>query len=116
MNYTPIFGWYYISSYDRAPAWTGVEYFFDFMTSNQGVGPFASQVEEKDILPGDVIQFASVTGDRFDHSLFVTRIIPGRPPTILISTHTNDSFMRPLSTYRYRDIRFLHIEAVRKYE
>ena len=27
MNYTPTFGWYYLSQTDRAPAWTGVEYF-----------------------------------------------------------------------------------------
>ena len=25
MNYTPTFGWYFISSDDRAPAWTGVD-------------------------------------------------------------------------------------------
>ena len=27
MNFTRDFGWYYISVDDRAPAWTGVEYF-----------------------------------------------------------------------------------------
>ena len=26
MNYTPTFGWYYISINDRSPSWTGVEY------------------------------------------------------------------------------------------
>ena len=31
MNFTRDFGWYYISSSDRAPAWAGVEYFYDFM-------------------------------------------------------------------------------------
>ena len=32
MEYTPDFGWYYISSENRAPAWTGVEFFYDFVT------------------------------------------------------------------------------------
>ena len=32
MNYTETFGWYYISSENRAPAWTGVEFFYDFVT------------------------------------------------------------------------------------
>ncbi|MGN1098482.1 MAG: amidase domain-containing protein, partial [Clostridia bacterium] len=36
MNYTPTFGWYYISPDDRAPAWTGVEFFYNFFTSNEG--------------------------------------------------------------------------------
>ena len=34
MNYTPIFGWYYISSGNRAPAWTGVDEFYKFITQN----------------------------------------------------------------------------------
>ena len=32
MNYTPTFGWYYISLNERSPSWTGVDYFFNFIT------------------------------------------------------------------------------------
>ena len=32
MNYTKTFGWYYISLDDRAPSWTGVEYFYNFIS------------------------------------------------------------------------------------
>ncbi len=113
MNYEPIFGWYYISSYDRAPAWTGVEFFYDFLINNNGPGPFATETDIYNVAPGDVIQFASIDGSRFDHTLIVTGIIPSRKPTILISAHTFDAYMRPLSTYRYREIRYLHIEGVR---
>lgn len=42
MNYTRDFGWYYSSPMNRAPAWTGVEFFYNFMTSNEGVGPLPS--------------------------------------------------------------------------
>ena len=52
MNYTPDYGWYYASPEDRAPAWSCVEYFYDFMPGqrefpekNGGVGPFASEVD-----------------------------------------------------------------------
>ena len=45
MNFTPVFGWYYISPEDRTASFSGVEYFYNFMTSNEGVGPFA---EERD--------------------------------------------------------------------
>ncbi|MBO7377439.1 MAG: amidase domain-containing protein, partial [Clostridia bacterium] len=31
MNYSPVFGWYYISSDNRAPSWTGVEFLGDFL-------------------------------------------------------------------------------------
>ena len=41
MNFTPTFGWYYNSGKDRAPAWTGVPYFFNFLTRKQKTpGPF----------------------------------------------------------------------------
>ena len=39
MNFTPEFGWYYISAELRAAAWTGVPFFWDFMTRQ---GPSAS--------------------------------------------------------------------------
>ena len=41
MNYTPVFGWYYRSVNDRAPAWTGVNELYDFLVNNKGIGPRA---------------------------------------------------------------------------
>ena len=32
MNFTPVFGWYFNSLSDRAPAWSGVEEFYRFLT------------------------------------------------------------------------------------
>ena len=37
MNYDR-YGWFFISLYNRAPAWTGVNEFWDFGTTNTGVG------------------------------------------------------------------------------
>ena len=31
MNFTPTYGWYYISADDKAPAWTGVMYLHNFL-------------------------------------------------------------------------------------
>jgi len=31
MNYTPTFGWYYFDANHKAPAWTGVEFFYNFL-------------------------------------------------------------------------------------
>ena len=62
MNYTPDFGWYYRSADDRAPAWTGVEYFWEYMTEAErfveaggNTGPFGREVGVADLDVGDVI-------------------------------------------------------------
>ena len=116
MNYTQDFGWYYVSLEDRAPAWTGVDYFYDFMTMapsfasrNGGIGPFASVVDAEAAEAGDVVQLQNSRGAWY-HSLVVT----GRQGNeILVSAQTNDALDRPLSSYNYASARFLHIEGVR---
>lgn len=113
MNYTPVYGWYYINSYNRSPSWTGVEYLYNFLINNKREGPFAKVTHVNKIMIGDIIQLG--TEDRFYHSLVVTYTgnIPSRQ-NILVSTHTYDSYMRPLSSYSINKIRYLHIEGVRK--
>lgn len=112
MNYTPETGWYYLSLQDRAPAWSGVEFLFNFLTSNRGAGPFGSEVGSGELLPGDVIQLGNREG-RFYHSLIVTGT---RGSTYLVSAHNNDAYNRPLDSYTYYKSRFLHIEGVRREE
>ena len=70
MNYTPTFGWYYISPTERAAAWTGVEFFYNFFTSNEGRGPYATEVGREAVELGDVIQLANDSG-QFYHSLII---------------------------------------------
>ena len=104
MNYAENFGWYYTSLKDRAAAWSGVSFFYKFLTTNLTAGPKAveSSLEMAEI--GDVIQL-SFDGETFRHSLFVIEI----SPKILIAAHTDDSLRRPLSDYNYVNIRLLHI-------
>ena len=108
MNYTPVYGWYFRSLSDRSASWSGVEYLYNFLTTNDSVGPFARVVDEDEILPGDIIQLGRADGD-FYHTLVVTEIYP----EILVAAHTNDVLDRPLSSYNYDVVRFLHIEGVR---
>ena len=109
MNYTPTFGWYYVSVNDRAPAWTGVEYFYNFMTGNDGAGPVATESNPGGLQMGDVIQLGDETGD-FYHTLMVTGF---SAEGYLVSAHSDDYRNRPLNTYMYAQARFLHIEGVR---
>lgn len=113
MNYTPDFGWYYINANDKSPSWTGVQFFYDFMTSNQGIGPFAEERHVNALLPGDVIQLANESGS-FYHSLFlmaVRRTSRGR--RYYVASHSQDALNRNLSTYNFQNIRGIHILGVR---
>ena len=115
MNFTPDVGWYYRSANDRAAAWTGVEYFYNFLTGNRqgignGFGPFAQEVDLAQIEIGDFIQFGKGTGD-FYHTPIVVGFSRGVP---LLAAHTYDAFNRPLTTYGYEKIRCIHILGGRK--
>lgn len=112
MNYTPTFGWYYNTSYDRTASWTGVQYLYDFLTTNKRLGVFASVSDAAHMQVGDVIQLGDANG-KFYHSLLVTGA-PAQPDenSLLVSTHTFDTHLRPLNTYEYANIRYLHIEGV----
>ena len=109
MNYTPTFGWYYVTLDDRSPSWTGVEYFYNFMTGNTDVGPFGTDVSADELEIGDVIQLGNNT-DGFYHTLLVVGF-EGEDP--LVAAQTDDAFARPLSTYTYDFSRFIKILGVR---
>lgn len=113
MNYTPDFGWYYISPDDRSAAWTGVEYLYNFLVSNEGNGPYGEELPLNFAEIGDVIQL-SFDGEKFSHTLIVTST--GMFPSsenILIASHSYDSFDRPLNTYYYIEARLIHILGAR---
>lgn len=110
MNFTPVFGWYYRSVNDRSPSWTGVVYFYNFLTrAEESVGPVGREVPLADCLPGDFAQL-NFTGELYGHTPIIVEM--GSPPTLentLIAAHTNDADYRPLSSYSFQRIRFLHI-------
>ena len=109
MNYTPTFGWYYISLDDRSPSWTGVEFFYNFITGNSGIGPYGRSASLDELEIGDVIQLGN-NNDGFYHTLLVVGF-EGEDP--LVAAQTDDAFRRPLSTYTYDFSRFIKILGVR---
>lgn len=108
MNYTPETGWYYISVNDRSAAWTGVEYLYNFLVNNRSVGPYGHRVSQREIMPGDIVQLG-----RSDGSFYHTPVILSVRPQILVAAHTYDALDRPLSSYNYATVRFIHIDGVR---
>ena len=114
MNYTPDFGWFYRSLNNRAAAWTGVEYFYQFLISNaegvgDGAGPFAEEVPLSRLELGDFVQFGRETGD-FYHTPVVVGFYGNEP---LLAAHSNDAFNRRLSSYRYEKLRCIHVLGAR---
>ena len=108
MNYTPVMGWFYLSLQKRTPSWSGVEYLYNFLINNKSIGPYAHVVAQTQALPGDIVQLGTSSGD-FYHSPVITAVTP----TILVAAHSDDSLDRPLNSYNYSALRFLHIDGVR---
>ena len=85
---------FFLGATDRAPAWTGVQFFWDFMTRSQPTdGPVGIQVHMNFLRPGDFIQLRFETsGEVFAHTPVVVSVgaVP-RPDNILIAAHSNDA-------------------------
>ena len=111
MNGTPDTGWYYYSLDNRSPSWTGVEFFYDFLVNNRGVGPFGVEIPTEEVQPGDIIQLGRE--NRFYHSLLVVDKIDGMP---YVAAHSKDVYRMPLYGYIYERSRGIHILGSRKFE
>lgn len=112
MNYKKHIGWYYNSASDRTASWSGVEFLYDFLIKNKGIGPRAKTVDIKEVDIGDIVQLKFSNNDRFSHSLIIIDKKANSLEDIYIATHTQDAYYRKLSTYIFQDIRFIHIKDV----
>lgn len=114
MNYTPTFGWYYVSSYNRSPSWSGVQYLQNFLLRNaQNTGPYAEIVPLSKLDIGDIIQLGK-SNDTFYHTLVVVSTdYTGNTDKILIASHSFDSDNRPLSSYVFDKLKCMHILGIR---
>lgn len=112
MNDTPEVGWYYRNLNNRSASWTGVEYFYRFLVGNadgvigNGAGPYAKEVPMEELEIGDFVQLGRSTGDFYHTPIVVGFNRLGVP---LVSAHSYDAFLRPLTSYSYERIRCLHI-------
>ena len=102
MNFSTL-GWYYNSINDRAPAWTGVNEFWNFGISNGGVGVKLKETSLSSLNVGDIIQLYN--GERFYHTLLVVNGTNG----IRVSAHDNNSFNIPFTSYYFRSYRCAHV-------
>ncbi|QEK12474.1 amidase domain-containing protein [Crassaminicella thermophila] len=115
MNYNK-YGWYFRNLKDRAPAWTSVEYFYQFLINNRSIGPVGEETDIYGIEIGDIVQINFQYDYRYDHSPVVIDIKPGNRmlDSIFIAAHTIDRIYYPLSNYNFKKLRFIHIKGFRR--
>ncbi len=92
-------GWFYTSLNKRAPAWTGVDEFWSFASTNEGVGVRLKSCLLQEVELADIIQLYN--GERYYHTLIVTDVSNG----IRVCSHDYPSLDAPLNNYNYYSIR-----------
>lgn len=97
--------WYWYSGDNRAPAWTGVSYFREYIQNNTGYG-LSAQVgapyQSGEI--GDVILMSS--NGRFHHAVLISQVVKneeGEAVDYLICSNTGNYRDFPVSAYMYQE-------------
>lgn len=108
MNYNRNNGWYYINGNNKSPSWTGVEFLYGFLATNNNLGPKGEETTIDKLEIGDVVQL-SFNGQIFSHSLIVVENETNTNNT-LIAAHTYDIFGKSVSEYGYEKYRCIHIK------
>ena len=98
MNYS-VYGWYYNSLNDRAPAWTGVNEFWDFAIKNTGNGVKIKSCDISEVEIADIIQLYN--GYRYYHNFIITSI----DNEILVTGHDRNVKNIPLRFFNFESFR-----------
>ena len=118
MNYSPVYGWYYISAGQRTASWSSVVYLHRFLTTNSSVGPYGLSMgpftvhdaPPAPIGPGDIVQLCREDGTYY-HSLLITDTTDG----VRVTAHSFDAHNTPLVEYVCHSLRYIHILGVRNW-
>ncbi len=118
MNYSPTYGWYYITAGQRTAAWSSTAYLYRFLTTNTSVGPFATDLGRfapadsppAGVSVGDVVQLGNPQGE-FYHSLLIVDLTDG----VRVAGHSIDVWNKPLAAYTAPTVRYIHIEGYRNW-
>lgn len=111
MNYQPVLGWYYLDPNRKSPSWTGVDFLYNFLVSNQTKGPIGKETNPSSVEVGDLIQLSYQGGAHFNHTLVITKFeSPFGIGQIYVSAHSIDRYnVNLVKTYVWKQIRFIHI-------
>ncbi len=110
-------GWYYYDINDRAVAWTWVDGLYNFIIHEQNIWKnqiVGYEVEAKDALAGDILQFNWGADTVWDHSVLLisSENREEDTPFHLIAGHSPDIDNYPHTALLYSDdFRFVHISS-----
>lgn len=116
MNYSRENSWYYISSDDRSPSWTGVMFLRSFLLTNTGTAVFGEKAPLGALDCADIIQLENSEG-RIYHTLIISHISEGfgeAADRIFVCAHSAPARNRRLSSYSYSKAHGIHIIGARK--
>lgn len=111
MNFTKIFGWYYINLAQRSASWTSARYFYNFLLSESDYGPYGHLAGYKEMEAGDVVILKTYTSQYPTHSVIVVETSGKNPDGILVAAHSFDSDYRKLSSYNSVEKFYIKIGA-----
>lgn len=103
----PTYGWYYNSYSDYASAWTGVEFFYDFVVPGYlefDTGPEGCILDQGlyQANEGDLIQYDWENNSSWDHSVIIVQSFHGPPDwNHLVASHTPDHDNYPYTYFFY---------------
>lgn len=106
-------GWYYFSPANTSVSWANVEPFYNFITTNQGIGPFAKESPLEMCEIGDIIQLKFNYKTNYSHALVVTKIVNKSLSGIYVCANTRDIKEVPVSYYTFEKFRLIHILGYR---
>lgn len=107
MNYNRQNGWYYINGNNKSPSWTGVEFLYNFLITNNAAGPEGEETAINRLEVGDIVQL-SFDGIEYSHTLVVVKNGTNIYNTF-IASHTFDVFGKRVSEYKFSKYRCIHI-------
>lgn len=110
MVYDKIYGWFYISSYNRSASWTSVKYLQKFLLSDKQFGVIGKIQSLENLEIGDLIQLRQKPNTTFNHTLIITKIEQNE---IFVCAHTNNALNKPLSSYEYEEVLGIHILGIK---
>ncbi len=108
MNDTEADGWYYKCGENVGRAWQSNESLCDFLLKNGKNGPFAYEAAVQEVQPGDIALMYS-GGNIYQSALISAKL----GNSLLVCAHDMYAFMRPVTSYKCSQIKFLHIAGVR---
>lgn len=109
MNYSTVYGWFYVTAGERTAAWADGTELMRFLLENRSVGPYGVPCDPDGCLPGDVIFAADDTG-RLVRAMLVTE----NGSVLRVAAHAQEMWGE--APYPYAPARCVHIAGVRRWK